>query len=94
LFIPSRPTRTVDLKVPTGSEIQIEERHARRSTQSLRPRPDPLTITRCATRPSTVTPQRYLAGIVTERGIVLPPFRDNLPKAIHGEPARSVKTAK
>jgi len=36
-----------------------------------------------------VTPQALSAGIVTERGIVLPPFRDNLPKAIHGEPAQA-----
>jgi len=32
-----------------------------------------------------LTPQRYIAGIVTERAIVLPPFRDNLAAIVQSE---------
>ena len=33
---------------------------------------------RCATRPSTSRPHRYVTAIVTERGVVHPPFADGL----------------
>jgi methylthioribose-1-phosphate isomerase len=29
-----------------------------------------------------VTPQKYLAGLITEMGIILPPFDNNLRKAV------------
>jgi len=92
-FYSVAPTSTVDLKVTTGSEIQIEERTPDevRCPYGNALIPDDYPVRNPA---FDVTPQRYLAGIVTERGIVLPPFRDNLPKVIHGEPASSAKTAK
>ena len=32
-----------------------------------------------------VTPHRYVTGIVTENGVVYPPFDINLPRAVGGE---------
>ncbi len=79
------PTSTIDLSLAHGGLIPIEER-------------DPaevLEIQACgrliaptgamALNPAfDVTPHRLLTGIVTENGIVYPPFVENLPKAVAG----------
>jgi methylthioribose-1-phosphate isomerase len=82
-FYTVAPTSTVDLHVTNGNEIQIEERSADevRCPYGNQLIPDDYPVRNPA---FDVTPQRYLAGIVTEQGIILPPFRDNLPKAVEG----------
>jgi methylthioribose-1-phosphate isomerase len=30
-----------------------------------------------------VTPQKYLSGMITECGIILPPFKEKLAKMVH-----------
>lgn len=71
------PTPTIDLACPSGRTIPIEERDGREITvingESIAP-PDIRTY-----NPSfDVTPADYLTAIVTERGIVYPPFAENL----------------
>jgi methylthioribose-1-phosphate isomerase len=80
-FYPVVPTSTIDLALPTGDLIPIEER-------------DPLEITAVfghaivpAATPARnpafdVTPHRYVSGIVTEVGIIRPPFVENLRDAV------------
>ncbi len=75
------PTSTVDLEKTSGDDIPIEER-------------DPAEVRApygCAFVPETyharnpafdVTPQKYLAGLVTEVGIILPPFEERLAQAV------------
>jgi len=75
------PTSTLDLSLPTGDDIPIEER-------------DPGEVTHCfgqlvapegvpAYNPAfDVTPHRYLTGIVTENGVVYPPFSRNLRRTV------------
>jgi methylthioribose-1-phosphate isomerase len=75
------PTSTVDLAKATGDDVPIEER-------------DPAEVRApygCEIVPETykarnpafdVTPQKYLAGLITEMGIILPPFDNNLRKAV------------
>jgi methylthioribose-1-phosphate isomerase len=75
------PTSTVDLRLPSGDAIPIEERDPRELTEiegvALVPAGTP------AANPAfDVTPQRYVTGIVTEAGIVYPPFGPGLRRAV------------
>jgi methylthioribose-1-phosphate isomerase len=75
------PTSTVDLAMPNGDDIPIEERDP---AEVLAPYGYEIAPAHYRARNPAfdVTPQKYLAGLVTERGIVLPPFRANLPKVV------------
>jgi methylthioribose-1-phosphate isomerase len=88
-FYTVAPTSTIDLECPNGEHIQIEERPADevRNPYGNSLIPDDFPVRNPA---FDVTPQRYLAGIVTENGVVLPPFRDNLTKTVQG--AKATKT--
>ncbi len=77
------PTSTIDLNLKSGDEIPIEERSADevRSPYGLAIVPSDYP----ARNPAfDVTPHRYVTGIVTEHGIVYPPFDTNLRRAILG----------
>ena len=78
------PTSTVDLSLPSGDDIPIEERPAREVTHCFgQPvAPEGVQVYNPA---FDVTPHRYLTGIVTENGIVYPPLARNLRRAVRGE---------
>ncbi len=84
-FYTVAPTSTVDLKAANGDEVPIEERPPAevRSPFDNALFPEEFSVRNPA---FDVTPQRYLAGIVTERGILLPPFRDSLARVVPGSP--------
>ena len=67
------PTSTIDLSVPTGREIPIEERNPREVTH-IRDIPIAPEGVPVANPAFDVTPHRYVTGIITEEGIVYPPF--------------------
>lgn len=73
------PTSTIDLTIASGDQIQIEERGADevRRPYGCELIPEEFPVRNPA---FDVTPQRYLAGIITENGVVQPPFRENLPR--------------
>jgi methylthioribose-1-phosphate isomerase len=75
------PTSTIDLTVPSGDDIPIEERDAREVThvRECQVAPDGVRVLNVA---FDVTPHRYVTGIVTENGIAYPPFRQNLKKMV------------
>jgi methylthioribose-1-phosphate isomerase len=75
------PTSTVDLSVRTGDDIPIEERDPDevRAPYGCSIVPDHY---RARNPAFDVTPQKYLSGLVTETGIILPPFEDNLAEAV------------
>lgn len=80
-FYPVVPTSTIDLDLATGDLIPIEERDAAEvlivGEQPIAP--DGIT----ARNPAfDVTPHRYVSGIITEAGIVYPPFVKNLRAAV------------
>jgi methylthioribose-1-phosphate isomerase len=74
-FFPCVPTSTIDLSLPTGGDIPIEERPAEEIT-SLTYDGQPVVPAgiRVANPAFDVTPHRYVTGIVTENGIAYPPF--------------------
>lgn len=71
------PTSTIDMSIATGLDIPIEERDAEEVTtiEGVRFAPEGVKVGNPA---FDVTPHKYLTGIVTERGIVYPPFQENL----------------
>jgi methylthioribose-1-phosphate isomerase len=78
------PTSTVDLNVATGADIPIEERDPSEVTH-VHGVPIAPEGVQAAHPAFDVTPHRYVTGIVTDRGIVYPPFRLGLKKAKQAE---------
>ena len=83
-FYVAAPTSTVDLATADGNGIPIEERNRREVTHvgSARIAPEEAGVWNPA---FDVTPHRYVAGIITERGICRPPYIDTL-KAVCKDP--------
>ena len=77
------PTSTIDLSMPCGDQIPIEERDAREVThvRECQVAPDGVQVLNIA---FDVTPHRYVTGIVTENGIAYPPFKQNLRRMVLG----------
>jgi methylthioribose-1-phosphate isomerase len=78
-FYSAMPTSTIDMSLPEGDAIPIEERDAREVTHI-----DGIPIAPEGVRVSNpafdITPNRYLAALITDRGVVYPPFDQNLPR--------------
>ena len=76
-FYVAAPVSTIDLATPDGSGIPIEERDAREITHlgALQLTPDGAKVWNPA---FDVPPARFVAGIITERGICRPPFTESL----------------
>lgn len=72
-FYSVAPTSTIDLSIHDGTEIPIEERDPREVTH-FRGTPVAPEGVKAAHPAFDVTPHRYITGIVTEAGIVYPPF--------------------
>ena len=75
------PTSTVDLDLPDGDHIPIEERGPEEVVEvGARPvAPADVPVYNPA---FDITPHRYLTGIVTEEGICYPPFDQSLRNAV------------
>ena len=71
-FYVAAPLSTIDLDTPDGHHIPIEERNAREVTHvgGSQLTPDGALIWNPA---FDITPHRFIAGIITERGICRPP---------------------
>ena len=83
-FYPVVPTSTIDLNLANGDLIPIEERDGEEVTAVFG---HPIAPTHYSARNPAfdVTPHRYVTGIVTEAGIVYPPFVKNLRLAVERE---------
>jgi methylthioribose-1-phosphate isomerase len=80
------PTSTIDLSLPDGAAIPIEERVADEVTGiSYQGRAVVSGEVPVANPAFDVTPHRYVTGIVTENGIVSPPFEVGLRQAKAGD---------
>ncbi len=76
-FYVAAPLSTVDLSVPTGEEIPIEERDPKEVTHSLGKAIAPTGV--AAWNPAfDVTPNRFIKGIITEKGIARKPYKKTL----------------
>jgi len=76
-FYVAAPLSTVDATTRTGAQIPVEERTGDEIFRIARSRLGPPGVH--AVNPAfDITPARYLTAIITEGGIVTPPFRKNL----------------
>ena len=82
-FYVAAPTSTIDLATADGGGIPIEERNSREVTHvgSSRVAPEGAGVWNPA---FDVTPHRFVAGIITERGICRPPYGASLAAACVG----------
>lgn len=73
------PTTTIDFDIETGKEIEIEERDSEEVThiENIRIAPEGIDVYNPA---FDVTPNENITGIITEKGIVKPPFKENILK--------------
>ncbi len=76
-FYIAAPFSTVDLATRSGRQIPIEERPAAEVTTPLGLRVAPRGA-RAANPAFDVTPHRLITGIITERGVLRPPYRSSL----------------
>ncbi len=80
-FYPVVPTSTIDLDLENGDLIPIEERSSEEVVSVFGKSIAPAGIT--ARNPAfDVTPHRYVTGIVTEMGIIYPPYVKHLRAAV------------
>jgi methylthioribose-1-phosphate isomerase len=80
-FYIAAPFSTVDLALPSGDRIPIEERSGEEITRIGRSVVAPDGVDTYAPA-FDVTPANLITGIVTERGIIAPPFGETL-RALH-----------
>jgi len=87
------PTSTIDLTLEHGGQIPIEERDAE-EVLNLEVDGQPVAPRGVTARNPAfdVTPHRLLAGIVTEKGVLYPPFTENLARVVRGDNTRDDNT--
>jgi len=81
-FYVAAPLSTIDLSTPDGDHIPIEERDQREVSHlgASQLTPAGANIRNPA---FDITPYRYITGIITERGILHPPFSESLSRILN-----------
>jgi len=76
-FYVAAPISTIDLSTPTGEGIPIEQRNAREVTHigDHQLSPDGVEVHNFA---FDVTPNEFIAAIITDRGVARPPYTESL----------------
>jgi methylthioribose-1-phosphate isomerase len=89
-FYVAAPTSSIDLATPTGSDIPIEERAAAEvlMVRGVRLAPPDTTVRNPA---FDVTPAELITGLITEEGVVRPPFATTLADAVASRAERRAK---
>ncbi len=78
-FYVAAPFSTVDMEMPDGSRIPIEQRSTREVTH-MGDRQIAPTGVKVENPAFDVTPYQYVTAIITERGVVRPPYTESLKK--------------
>jgi len=76
-FYVAAPISTIDFSIETGDSIPIEERKAAEVThiKGIQLAPDGIKVANPA---FDVTPNRYITAIITEKGVLYPPYKVNI----------------
>lgn len=80
-FYIAAPSSTLDLSIATGKEIPIEERAEEEITEGFGRRTAPKGV-KVYNPAFDVTPHELITAIVTEKGILRPPYRESLRKSV------------
>lgn len=80
-FYVAAPTTTIDMNTPNGDAIPIEERPPREVTHvgDCQITPDDVQVGNPA---FDITPAKYISAIITEKGVVYPPFSKSLARLL------------
>ena len=73
------PTTTIDLSIDSGMNIPIEERSAEEITHIGATQITPENV-RVANPAFDITPAQYITAIITNEGVVFPPYEKTLPE--------------
>ncbi len=86
-FYVACPSSTIDFASTTGDEIEIEEREWDEVTSfgSRQTAPEGIKVCNPA---FDVTPNRFVSGLITEKGIVRAPYRENLAELFDAHQSR------
>jgi methylthioribose-1-phosphate isomerase len=76
-FYIAAPLSTIDIKITDGSKIPIEERNPQEVTHLANKRIAPEGV-EVANPAFDVTPNKNITAIITEKGIIKPPFADGI----------------
>ena len=76
-FYTALPSSTIDMAIPDGSHIPVEQRNGEEVLRFAGVRTGPLGA-RTWNPAFDVTPHQLLSGIITERGVLRPPFAAGL----------------
>jgi methylthioribose-1-phosphate isomerase len=76
-FVVAAPTSTIDLDTPSGSAIPVEERPGDEVLVIAGERIAPTGVG-AANRAFDITPARLVTAIVTENGVLRPPYEETL----------------
>jgi len=91
-FYVAAPSSTFDLSIRTGAEIPIEERHPDEVTKGFGTRTAPADVG--VYNPAfDVTPARLVTSLITEKGIIRPPYRRNIASVLGGRRTSTSRTA-
>ncbi|HVR73924.1 MAG TPA: s-methyl-5-thioribose-1-phosphate isomerase, partial [Planctomycetota bacterium] len=89
-FYVAAPTTTFDLKLRSGKEIPIEERAAGEVVEGFGRRTAPRGVE--VFNPAfDVTPARFVTAIITETGVIRPPYSRNLRRALEESGRRGAR---
>jgi methylthioribose-1-phosphate isomerase len=78
-FYCAAPLSSIDINLPSGDKIPIEERSAEEVTNGFGKRTAPKDV-QVFNPAFDVTPNRYVTAFITEKGVIQPPFEENLKK--------------
>jgi methylthioribose-1-phosphate isomerase len=82
-FYVAAPISTIDLSIPSGEQIPIEERDPREVTHVREHRLAPEGV--AVHNPAfDVTPNELIAAIITDRGVARPPYEESLKRLFEG----------
>ena len=84
-FYIAAPYSTIDINIRTGDKIPIEQRHPDEIRKGFGKLTAPADVN--VYNPSfDVTPNELISGIITESGILFPPYEDSISKLISANP--------
>jgi methylthioribose-1-phosphate isomerase len=84
-FFVAAPVSTLDLSIPDGSLIPIEERDPD-EVRKVRDVPVTAAAARVENPAFDVTPNRYVNAIITDMGVARPPYEESLRRLVSGAP--------
>ena len=82
-FYIAAPETTFDLKIKSGRDIRIEERDKNEVTGLFFKRPIAAKGVKVFNPAFDVTPHELITAIITDKGVIRPPYAKNIAKVIH-----------